>query len=79
MGGVVASILLFIRLASVFLIVSSIVLSIVFPRKISEMLADFRRFDPFLVQAMYYFRWGVYAQGCSFSDVDVKATYHFVY
>ncbi len=31
-GGVVASILLFIRLASVFLIVSSKVLSIVFPR-----------------------------------------------
>jgi len=30
-GGVVANILLFIRLASVFLIVSSIVLSIVFP------------------------------------------------
>ncbi len=37
-GGVVASILLFIRLASVFLIVSSIVLSIVFPRKIPRCL-----------------------------------------
>ena len=37
-GGVVANILLFMRLASVFLIVSSIVLSIVFPRYIPRCL-----------------------------------------
>jgi hypothetical protein len=71
-GGVVASILLFIRLASVFLIVSSIVLSIVFPRKIPRCLQISGVSIPF------WFRWGVYAQGCSFSDVDVKATYHCV-
>jgi hypothetical protein len=69
---VVASILLFMRLASVFLIVSSIVLSIVFPRKIPRCLQTSGASIPFCFRSCY-FRWGVYAQGCSFSDVDIEA------